>query len=66
VSPVEGEPGLGESCDARRGQVETRSGLFLHFCAQCGAWGAFGYGVNLRAGRLGTWYCLTHRPDRIR
>jgi len=27
-----------------------------------GAFGAFGYGVSLRAGRLGRWYCAEHRP----
>ena len=26
--------------------------------------GAFGYSVNLRAGRLGRWYCAAHRPQR--
>jgi hypothetical protein len=48
---------------ARRGQVDERpDGLFLHFCEECGAWGAFGYGVSLRTGKLGRWYCAAHRP----
>jgi hypothetical protein len=36
---------------------------FLHYCEICGEWGAFGYSVNLRAGRLGQWYCFEHRPN---
>jgi hypothetical protein len=62
VPPMEGEPGFEEPCAARRGRVEERNGVVLHFCSECGAWGAFGYGVNLRAGRLGRWYCAAHRP----
>ena len=31
-------------------------GRFIHRC-HCGAHAAFGYGVNLRADKLGTWYC---------
>jgi hypothetical protein len=58
-----GAPGLEQPRAARRGRVEELpDGLFLHFCAECGAWGAFGYGVNFRAGRLGRWYCAAHRP----
>ena len=59
---AESEPSFCEPCVARRGRVEVRDGQFLHFCAQCGAWGAFGYGVNLRADQLGRWYCAAHRP----
>ena len=33
----------------RRGRVERREGLFLHFCIDCGAWGAYGYGVPCAA-----------------
>lgn len=62
ASPAEGEPNFDAPCGARRGRVEKREGLFLHFCIHCGAWGAYGYGVNLRAGRLGRWYCAVHRP----
>jgi hypothetical protein len=64
ISPAEGEPGLEMPCASRRMRVEVRpDGLLLHFCAECGAWGAFGYGVNLCAGRLGRWYCAAHRPQ---
>ena len=62
VSPPDDEPAYSEPCIARRGRVEARGGLFLHFCVECGAWGAFGYGVNLRADQLGRWYCAAHRP----
>jgi hypothetical protein len=59
---VGGEPSLEMPCASRRGRVDVRQdGLLLHFCAKCGAWGAFGYGVNLRAGRQGRWYCGRHR-----
>jgi hypothetical protein len=60
--PGEGEPAFDKSCSARRGLIEERRSVLLHFCAECGAWGAFGYGVNLCAGRLGRWYCAKHRP----
>jgi hypothetical protein len=59
TSPPEAEPGFEKPCVAR---VEERDGLLLHFCAECGRWGGFGCGVNLRAGRLGRWYCAAHRP----
>jgi|HubBroStandDraft_6_1064221.scaffolds.fasta_scaffold822817_2 hypothetical protein len=63
VTPVKGEPGFESACAARRGRIEELpDGLLLHFCAECGAWGAFGYGVNLRVGRPGRWYCAEHRP----
>jgi hypothetical protein len=62
---AESEPGFSEPCVARRGRVEARDGLFLHFCAECGAWGAFGYGVNPRADQLGRWYCGAHRPQGV-
>jgi hypothetical protein len=62
---AENEPGFGEPCVARRGRVETQDGLFLHFCVECGAWGGFGYGVNLRADQLGRWYCGAHRPQGV-
>jgi hypothetical protein len=63
IPPVEGEPALEMPCASRRGRVEgCPDGLLLHFCVECGAWGAFGHGVNLRAGRPGSWYCAAHRP----
>jgi hypothetical protein len=36
-------------------------GRFVHYC-HCGKWGSFGYGVSLRNGKLGRWYCSEHRP----
>ena len=66
ASPAEGEPGFDQPCAERRGRIEELPGrVFLHFCIECGRWGVFGYGVNLRAGRLGGWYCATHRPQRL-
>jgi hypothetical protein len=61
---ADGEPSLEQPCVARRGRVqELDGGPFLHFCCQCGRFAAFGYGVRLRAGRLGRWYCGEHRPE---
>jgi hypothetical protein len=60
----DGEPGLEQPCVARRGRAQELDRVFLHFCADCGAYGAFGYGVNLRAGQLGRWYCGAHRPHQ--
>jgi hypothetical protein len=62
---AEGEPGLEMPCAARRGRTQEVEGAFLHFCVECGAFGAFGYGVSLRAGRLGRWYCAEHRPQKL-
>jgi hypothetical protein len=36
--------------------------LIHESCAVCGADAPFGTNVNLRAGQLGTWYCLQHWP----
>lgn len=62
VPPAEGAPGLEQPCAARRGRVQELEGAFLHFCEECGRFGAFGYGVRLRAEQLGRWYCGKHRP----
>ncbi len=65
VPLADGEPGLEQPCAARRGRVQELpdNGTFLHFCCRCGRFAAFGYGVRLRAGRLGRWYCGEHRPE---
>ena len=57
------EPDLEQPCAARRGRVQELpdNGALLHFCCRCGRFAAFGYGVHLRAGRLGRWYCGAHR-----
>jgi hypothetical protein len=60
--PAAGEPGFEHPCAARRGRVGDLDGVLVHFCAECGRWGVYGYGVNIRAGRLGRWYCTAHRP----
>jgi hypothetical protein len=60
---AKGEPGFEQPFAARRGRLEHRpDGLFLHFCNECGRWASFGYNVDLKAGRLGRWYCGEHRP----
>jgi hypothetical protein len=61
--PSEGEPELEQPCAARRGRVEESGGVLLHFCVECGRFGPYGYGVRLRAGQLGRWYCYEHRPQ---
>jgi hypothetical protein len=66
IPPAEGEPGIEMPFAARRGRLQELEGVLLHFCAECGAWGAYGSGVNLRTGRLGTWCCATHRPPEQR
>jgi hypothetical protein len=55
-----GEPPFDQPCPSRRGLVERRGAMFLHFCASCGAWGAFGYGAV--GDRPGRWYCREHLP----
>lgn len=65
ISTSHGEPGLEQPCAARRGRVQVLDGLFLHFCCQCGRFGAFGHGVRLREGRFGRWYCGEHRPSNF-
>jgi hypothetical protein len=36
---------------------------FLHYCQVCGAWGSYGFDVDLLKDRLGRWYCLKHKPE---
>jgi hypothetical protein len=57
------EPSYAEPCLERRGRIEQQGQVRLHFCIECGAWGAFGYDVDLCAGRPGRWYCRDHRPS---
>ncbi len=65
VPSAAGEPGVEQPSPARRGRVVMLdSGAVLHFCRRCGRVAAFGYGVRLRAGKLGRWYCGEHRPTR--
>ena len=45
------------------GTVGYEGGALVHHC-HCGKWGAFGFDVSLREGRLGAWYCGEHRPDK--
>ena len=53
------EPPYDRPCLARRGVIRGPGSRFEHFCAVCGAWGAFGLGVT--AEEPGRWYCLRHR-----
>ena len=63
VAPLaDREPGLEQPFAGRRGRVQALDGIFLHFCCRCGRFAAFGFGVRLRAGHLGRWYCGEHRP----
>jgi hypothetical protein len=45
------------------GTVEHQGNSLVHHC-HCGKWGAFGFDVALREGKLGAWYCGEHRPDK--
>ena len=64
VSPAVSEPGMEQPCATRRGRVQALDGALLHFCARCGRFAAFGYGVRLRAGQFGRWYRGEHRPPK--
>jgi hypothetical protein len=55
-----GKPPFDQPCPSRRGLLERRGAVLLHFCVTCGAWGAFGYGVV--GDRPGRWYCREHQP----
>jgi hypothetical protein len=61
---ISDETGPEAACEGRRGRVEMKGDVVLHYCLVCGAWGAFGTGVKLRAGQLGRWYCAEHRPQK--
>jgi hypothetical protein len=50
-----------EPCPERRGLIERRGALFVHFCVECGRWGAYGRGIG--RDRPGRWYCRLHRPE---
>ena len=45
------------------GTVGYEGNALVHHC-HCGKWGAFGFDVSLREGKLGAWYCGEHRPDK--
>ena len=63
--PASSEPGFSEPWPPRRGRIESQGNTLLHFCCVCGAWGSYGFGVNLRGGRMGRWFCAAHRaPGR--
>jgi len=55
------EPAFEVPYPGRRGLVEKRGGAFLHFCRECGRWGAYGYGCSCDS--RGRWYCREHRPN---
>jgi hypothetical protein len=55
------EPSFEMPCLERRGLLERRDGVFLHFCVECGRWGAYGYGAT--GEKPGRWYCHLHRPN---
>jgi hypothetical protein len=38
-----------------------KDGHFVHYC-HCGKFGPFGFGCFPREGKLGTWYCMEHKP----
>ena len=59
--PASSEPGFSEPWPPRRGRIESQGNTLLHFCCVCGAWGSYGFGVNLRGGRMGRWFCAAHR-----
>jgi hypothetical protein len=61
--PAPTEPGFSEPWPPRRGRIESQGTTLLHFCSVCGAWGSYGFGVNLRKGRMGRWFCAAHRPQ---
>jgi hypothetical protein len=54
------EPSFEEPCLERRGLAERRGAVFLHFCVECGRWGAYGYGATRN--HPGRWYRRLHRP----
>jgi len=58
-APAEREPPYDEPCPARRGVIRHPQGRFEHFCAVCGAWGAWGFDVA--TGKPGRWFCFRHR-----
>jgi hypothetical protein len=53
-------PSFEEPCPERHGRIERQGAMFLHFCVECGRWGAYGYGATLS--QPGRWYCRLHRP----
>jgi hypothetical protein len=61
ASPASSEPEFSEPWPPRRGRVESQGDTLLHFCCVCGAWGSYGFGVDLRDERMGRWFCAAHR-----
>jgi hypothetical protein len=46
-----------------RANAQQQRGPFIHYC-HCGKWASFGFNVNLRDGKEGTWRCFEHRSLR--
>jgi hypothetical protein len=59
--PTGDEPPYDQPFPARRGMIRYSEGRFEHFCAVCGAWGAFGFEVTAK--EPGRWYCFGHRAN---
>jgi hypothetical protein len=59
--PASSEPGFSEPRPPRRGRIESQGNTLLHFCCVCGAWGSYGFRVNLQGWRMGRWFCAAHR-----
>lgn len=46
---------------------EHKTQILWHPCAVCGKpYAPFGFGVDMRHGKLGTWYCGEHIPAELR
>jgi hypothetical protein len=45
------------------GQVGQRDSGTDHRCSSCGQPARLGYGVRLRHGEEGRWFCAAHRPE---
>lgn len=48
------------SDDDKPDQPDYPDKPFEHYCP-CGAWGSFGFNVNLRDGKEGVWRCFEHK-----
>ena len=57
---------LANQPDPRRvGVVRSEPGApFEHYCAVCGAWGAFGFGGDHTPEKPGVWFGRDHREQR--
>lgn len=60
-----GAPGVPFSRGADLSETHSNQHSSQRQCSVCGQQARFGYGVHLRHGEEGRWFCAAHRPTEF-